>query len=97
MEIRTKSLKFDADQKLLDFVQKKVSKLERFDETITSVDVTLALNEKPDNKDVKIQVHVKGGDIIVQRNAKSFEDAINGCVDITKEKLTRNKEKRTEA
>ena len=29
MEIRVKSLKFDADQKLLDYVEKKVSRLSR--------------------------------------------------------------------
>lgn len=37
MEIRVQSLKFNADQKLLDFVEKKVSKLSRFDEAITDV------------------------------------------------------------
>ena len=31
MEIRVHSLKFDADQKLLDFIEKKVSKISRFD------------------------------------------------------------------
>jgi hypothetical protein len=30
MEIRVKSLKLDADQKLLDYVEKKVSELSRF-------------------------------------------------------------------
>ncbi len=39
MEIRVQSLKFDADQKLLEFVEKKVSKIGRFDDAIT--DVTL--------------------------------------------------------
>ena len=39
MEIRVQSLKFNADQKLLDFVEKKVSKLSRFDEAITDVEV----------------------------------------------------------
>ena len=43
MEIRVHSLKFDADQKLLDFIEKKVSKISRFDETITDVEVVLSL------------------------------------------------------
>ena len=37
MEIRIQSLKFDADQKLLDFVEKKVSKIGKFDDQITGV------------------------------------------------------------
>ena len=45
MEIRVHSLKFNADQKLLDFVEKKVSKLSRFDEAITDVEVVLSLME----------------------------------------------------
>ena len=96
MDIRVKSLKFDADQKLLDFVEKKVGKLEKFDEQITSVEVALALREKPDNKSVKLQVHVPGGDLIVEKTAPSFENAVNEAADAMKEKLVRAKEKRNE-
>ena len=49
MEIRVQSLKFNADQKLLDFVEKKVSKLEKFDDAITDVEVVMSLLEKPEN------------------------------------------------
>ena len=48
MEIRVQSLKFNADQKLLDFVEKKVSKLEKFDDAITDVEVVMSLLEKPE-------------------------------------------------
>ena len=54
MEIRVQSLKFDADQKLLEFVEKKVSKIGRFDDAITDVEVVLSLLEKPENKNVKL-------------------------------------------
>ena len=96
MELRIQSLKFDADQKLLDFVQKKVSKVERFDENITSVDVSLSLLEKPDNKCVKIQAHVPGETLVIERNSKTFEEAVNDAVDAMKEKIVRSKEKRYE-
>ena len=96
MELRIQSLKFDADQKLLDFVQKKVSKVERFDETITSVEVSLSLLEKPDNKCVKIQAHVPGETLVIERNSKTFEEAVNDAVDAMKEKIVRSKEKRYE-
>ena len=95
MEIRVKSLKFNADQKLLDFVEKKVSKLERFDETIDYVDVIMSLMEKPDNKSVKLQAGMPGGILMIERTARSFEEAINEGVDAMKEKLVRNKEKKS--
>ena len=97
MEIKIKSLKFDADQKLLDYVEKKVKKLERFNDGIVNVDVNLTLLQEPDNKNVKLQVHVPGEEMIIERNAKSFEEAITESVDAMKEKLTRAKEKRYEA
>ena len=97
MEIKIKSLKFDADQKLLDYVEKKVKKLDRFHDGILTADVNLTLLREPDNKDVKLQVHVPGDEMIIERNAKSFEEAITDSVDVMKEKLTRAKEKRYEA
>ena len=97
MEIKIKSLKFDADQKLLDYVEKKVKKLERFNDGILTADVILTLLREPDNKDVKLQVHVPGEEMIIERNSKTFEEAITDCVDAMKEKLTRAKERRNEA
>ena len=97
MEIKIKSLKFDADQKLLDYVEKKVKKLERFNDGIVNVDVNLTLLQEPDNKNVKLHVHGPGDAMIIERNAKTFEEAITDSVDVMKEKLTRAKEKRYEA
>ena len=41
MKINVQSIKFDADQKLLDFIDKKVGKLEKFFDNIISCDVAL--------------------------------------------------------
>ena len=97
MEIRVKSLKFDADQKLLDYVEKKVSKLSRFSDHLDEVDVTLSLLKEPDNKNVKIQTRVSGQDLLIERNADTFEDAVSVAVDLMKEKVVRTKEKKFEA
>ena len=97
MEIRVQSIKFDADQKLLDFVEKKVSKLAKFYDAILNVEVTLSLLQEHENKNVKIHVGIAGGgDIFVERNARTFEDALVDCVDILKEKIVKEKERRQE-
>lgn len=93
MEIKIKSLKFDVDQKLVAFVEKKVSKLEKFYDGVETVDVILSLLPDPDNKNAKIQIHVPGQDLVIEKNAKTFEDAVTECADAMKEKLTRFKEK----
>ena len=97
MEIRVKSLKFDADQKLLDYVETKVSKLSRFSDHLDDVEVTLSLLKEPDNKNVKIQTRVYGQDLLIERNADTFEDAVSVAVDLMKEKVVRTKEKKFEA
>ena len=96
MEIRIQSIKFNADQKLLDFVEKKFSKFEKFFDEISGVDVALSLLPDHDNKNVKVQVNIPGITILVEKNAKTFEDAVVDCADIIKEKLVKAKEKRAE-
>ena len=95
MEINLKTLKFDADQKLVEFVNKKVARLEKFfpSGSEQTAEVTLSLGTNPDNKEAKIQVHIPGQELIIERQSHSFRQAVTDCVDAMKEKLTRAKEK----
>ncbi len=93
MEIRVQSIKFDADQKLLDYVEKKLSKLSKFHDGITTVNVSLSLLADHDNKNVKVNVSIPGSTLVVEKNAPKFEEAIVDCVDILKSKLVKAKEK----
>ena len=94
MEIKIKSLKFDADAKLIAYVEKKVSKLEKFFDGIETADVTLSLLSEPDNKNVKIQAHIPGDDLVIERSARTFEEAVTEAADLMKEKIVRAKEKK---
>ena len=91
MEIKVQSIKFDADQKLLEFIDKKVSKFPRFFDNIVSTDITLSLLQDH-AKCVKMNVGVPSGPIVVERTGNSFETAVNECCDIIKEQLTKKKE-----
>ena len=94
MEIKIKSLKFDADQKLVEYAEKKVSKLERFFDNAGDAELTLSVLHEPENKNALLKLHIPGKDLIIERQAKTFEEAITECVDLMKEKLTRAVEKR---
>ena len=94
MEIRVQSIKFNADQKLLDFVEKKLSKLSKFYDEIIGVEVSMSLLPEHENKNVKVLVQIPGNDVVVERNARTFEDVVVDCLDVLKEKLVRVKEKR---
>ena len=70
--INVKSLKFDADQKLLDYVEKKVGKVEKFFDNLGDIDVTLSLSPEPENKCVRLQTRFPGDDLVIERHIKSL-------------------------
>ncbi|MCF0177834.1 MAG: ribosome-associated translation inhibitor RaiA [Bacteroidales bacterium] len=94
MEIKVQSIKFDADQKLLDFVEKKIGKIDKFYEDIVRCEVILSLLSEHDNKNVKARVLIPGSEIVVEKNSDTFENAIVEVAGILKEKLVSAKEKR---
>jgi putative sigma-54 modulation protein len=64
MDIKIKSIHFDATEKLESFIEKKVSKLEQFYDGILMADIVLKI-VKPEtvkNKDVSIRLKIKSGD-----------------------------------
>lgn len=81
MKVIVESPGFDADVKLIDFVQKKLNKLEQFYDRIIQADVFLKLepNNKPENKIVEVLVHVPGDKFIVKKMTKSFEEGVDIC------------------
>ena len=92
MEINLRTVKFSASEKLAALVEKKVGRLEKFFEGgFQKAEVTL--EESKDGKKAKIQIHVPGEELIIDRTAETFEAALTQCVDAMKEKITRVKEK----
>ncbi len=94
MDIRIQSLKFDADQKLIDFIEKKLAKLPRYYDEIQRVEVILNLLPDHENKNVRIKVYLPGNDVVVERHSTRFEDALIDCSDVLKDILVKYKEKK---
>ncbi|TAE20170.1 MAG: ribosome-associated translation inhibitor RaiA [Bacteroidetes bacterium] len=96
MKLDIQSIHFDADQKLLDFIQKKCDKLETFFDRITHGEVFLRL-EKGDhsreNKVVEIRLHIPGTTIFATEQNTSFEAATDLAMEALRTQLTRAKEK----
>lgn len=95
MNIKIQSIKFDADKKLTDFIEKKVNKIERYFDNIVDVEVFLRIqnSQELDNKVAEIRIKVPGSDLFAQRQSKSFEEAIDDCVDALKTQIQKHKEK----
>ena len=95
MDIKIKSIHFDASEKLEAFIEKKVSKLEHFYDGIVMADVVLKV-EKPEaakNKCASIHVKIKNGDCFAEKNCDTFEEAIDTVVEALEKQLLKYKEK----
>jgi len=95
MKLQIQSIHFDADVKLIDFIQKKLDKLETFYDRIIGGEVFLKLekNEEKANKIVQIKLNVPGNDLLVKEQAASFEEAVDLAYENLKRQLQKNKEK----
>lgn len=94
MKVNIESIKFDADRRLLEFIEKKLEKLDRFYERITVADVFLKVDsDQPENKLAQIRMRLPGGELFVEKKCKSFEEAIDLCIEALKKQLDKTKEK----
>jgi putative sigma-54 modulation protein len=95
MKVVTHAVHFDADQKLIDFIEKKLAKLQVFFDRIIGVDVFLKLENSGQVKDkiAEIKLNVPGAVLIVKEIAQSFEAAIDEAVDTLKRQLVKHKER----
>ena len=94
MKLQVHSIHFDADRKLIDFIQKKLNKLDRFYDRVIDGEVFLRLNnEGTDNKTVVVKLNVPGDQIMVTEKARTFEAATDLAVDTLSTKLKRFKAK----
>ena len=95
MNVQIQSVKFDASQKLIEFIEKKLAKLDRVAEQATGLDVVLKL-EKDDevgNKIAVVTLRMPGGDIRVEEQARTVEEAIDAAKDVLKRQIERRKDK----
>lgn len=95
MKIKMQAVDFKADQKLVDFVQLKMDKLDQFYEKIIDGAVYLKLGSKNDieNKLVEITVNVPGDQLVVKKKSRSYEESTASAVDSLKRMLRKKNEK----
>ncbi len=93
MEIKINAVGFSASSQLEDFIQKKISKLDKYHDGIIGSEVTLKL-EKDDNlenKVVEVLLNVKGQEVFAKKIAKKFEEAVDELYDVVKRQLVKIK------
>lgn len=98
MKITVQSIHFNADQKLLEFIQKKVDKLDQFFDQIISGEVYLKLENVDDeaNKISEIKLIVPGVTMFAKEQCKSFEEATDLAIESLRKQITKHKDKTRE-
>jgi putative sigma-54 modulation protein len=95
MNIKIHSIHFDADAKLLGFIDQKVKKLLQFYDDIIGAEVFLRLEKVQDmeNKIVEIKVFIPGNDVFAKKQTKTFEESTDDCIEALRKQLKKHKEK----
>ncbi len=95
MDIKISSVHFDADKKLIEFINKKVNKLVKFYEEIIGAEVVLKLEntQELENKISEIKLSIPGNDLFAKKQAKTFEEATDDAIDALRAQIDKHKGK----
>ena len=95
MKIRVQSIHFNADKKLLEFIQRKVDKLDQYFDQIISGEVYLKLENVDDeaNKISEIKLIVPGMTLFAKEQCKTFEEATDLSIESLRKQITKHKDK----
>ncbi len=96
MEIRIQSVKFDATEKLQNFINKRLEKLGKFYDGITKIEASLKVvkPESADNKEVALKVTAPHLELFASKTANSFEEAVDLCAEAIQKQMEKAKEKK---
>ena len=96
MNVNIQTVHFDADDKLVDYVSKKVEKLNTFHDNILKVDLFLKLDNVVHtikDKVVEIRAHIPKHDFFAKASSKSFEESFDNAMESIVSQIKRKKEK----
>ena len=96
MNVNIQTVHFDADLKLVEYVTKKLDKLNTFHDRIIKIDVFLKLDNVVHNikdKIAEIRVHVPRHNFFVKSSSKSFEESFDSALEALVNQIKKKKEK----
>jgi putative sigma-54 modulation protein len=94
MKLQVHSIHFDADSKLISYIQRKLDKLETFYDRMVDGEVFLRLNnEGIENKTVEIKLRLPGNQLFATEKARSFEEATGLAAEALRNQLKKFKTK----
>jgi putative sigma-54 modulation protein len=95
MNIKIHSIHFDADRKLLGFINARLKKLLQFYDDILAAEVFLRLEnvEDNENKITEIRLEIPGNPIFAKKQSNSFEESTDNAIEALRRQLQKHKGK----
>jgi putative sigma-54 modulation protein len=96
MNVNIQTVRFDADTKLVTYINRKMKKLDTFHDRIIKVDVFLKLDNvvhKIKDKIAEIRVQVPRQQLFVKATSKSFEQSFDDAFESIVNQIKRKKQK----
>jgi putative sigma-54 modulation protein len=97
MNVNIQSVHFEADRKLIEYVNRKLEKLASFSDRIIQVNVFLKLDNVMHaikDKIAEIRVHIPRRSFFVKSTSKSFEESFDEAFDSLVVQIKKNKERK---
>ena len=97
MNVTIQTVRFDADNRLMDYINRKLEKLNTFHDRIIKVDVFLKLDNVVHNikdKIAEIRVQVPRHQLFVKATSKSFQESFDDAFNSIVNQVKRKKEKK---
>ncbi len=95
MTTNIQSVHFDADKKLIDFVNEKVNKLNTYYDGLINSEIILRVDksDNSENKIVEIKILGRGHEFFAKKQCASFEEATDQVCEALKTQVKKYKEK----
>ncbi|RYY58584.1 MAG: ribosome-associated translation inhibitor RaiA [Chitinophagaceae bacterium] len=96
MNVNIQTVRFDADSALIEYVNRKLEKLNTFHDRIIKVSVFLKLDNVVHtikDKIAEIRIHVPRQEFFVKSTSKSFEGSFDAALDSIVNQIKRKKQK----
>jgi putative sigma-54 modulation protein len=96
MNVNIQTVRFDADSKLIEHVNRKISRIENFHDRITKIDVYLKLDNvvhQIKDKVAEIRVKVPRHEFFVKHTSKSFEESFDSALESIISQIKKTKQK----
>ncbi|MBN8677909.1 MAG: ribosome-associated translation inhibitor RaiA [Chitinophagales bacterium] len=100
MKVSVQSIHFNADAKLIEFIEKKLMRLDRFFDKNRPIEAEVHLKLQDTGRSIKekiieVKLNVPGGWMIDKKTGTTFESAITASTDTLKRQLLRHKDRIT--